>query len=281
MNFIFRPKVTAVTLILVAGMIRASVWQWDRHLQKEILIEKLNNTLQLEPISLAQLIHQSPTWAELAFRRVKVSGSFDFEHEFLLRNRNLDGRAGSHVITPLKVDGTEMYVLVDRGFLPWGRERKDERVKYQRSGQIELFGLIKESVPPKLLGPKDPPAGPLHPWVDQWLRIDVPHIQQQLPFTILPVYLETMQDPNDPLLSSKIVREGSAGRNDVLMYTGQQVRNFGMDSPDTEYPIPTYDITPPPDIHLGYVFEWAFMALITLCIGLLLQFKRPSSRGVC
>jgi hypothetical protein len=85
-----------------------------------------------------------------------------------------------------------------------------------------------------------------------------------------------MEDPNDPLLASKIVREGSAGRNDVLMLTGQKnVENFGMDSPDVQYPIPTYDITPPPDIHLGYVYEWAFMALLTVAIGIIMQLKRP------
>ena len=84
-----------------------------------------------------------------------------------------------------------------------------------------------------------------------------------------------MEDPNDPLLASKIVREGAAGRNDVLMLTGQkEVQNFGMDSPDAQYPIPTYDITPPPDIHLGYVYEWAFMAFLTVGIGVIMQFKR-------
>ena len=60
------------------------------------------------------------------------------------------------------------------------------------------------------------------------------------------------------------------------MLTGQKnVENFGMDSPDVQYPIPTYDITPPPDIHLGYVYEWAFMALLTLAIGIIMQLKRP------
>ena len=55
------------------------------------------------------------------------------------------------------------------------------------------------------------------------------------------------------------------------------VENFGMDSPDAAYPIPTFDTTPPPDIHLGYVYEWAFMALLTISIGLIMQFKRPGT----
>jgi hypothetical protein len=61
----------------------------------------------------------------------------------------------------------------------------------------------------------------------------------------------------------------------VLNVTGPStVENFGMESPDAEYPFPAYDTTPPPDIHIGYVYEWAFMALLTFLIGLVLQFRR-------
>ncbi len=256
-------------------MVWASFWQWGRHLEKQQLIKRLDETLLLEPIELSNLLDTAPDWGKLTFRRVKVSGRYDFEREFLLRNRNLEGRAGFHVITPLHIEGRTEHVLVDRGFLPWGRENPQDRAKYQKPEQVELYGLVKESAISKLFAPNDPETGPGKPWVDQWLRVAIPEIQKQLPYTVLPIYLEVMQDPNDPLLPSKIVREGAGSRNDVLAYTGQkQIENFGMDSPDLAYPIPTYDTTPPPDIHLGYVYEWAFMALLTLGIGTVMQFKR-------
>ncbi len=277
-NFRFSTKITTTTVILAACMVWASFWQWGRHLQKQQLIKRLDETLLLEPIELPSLLDTSPDWSTLTFRRVKVSGSYDFQHEFLLRNRNLEGRAGFHVITPLLIDGRTERVLVDRGFIPWGRETRENRVKYQTPTHVELYGLVKESVPPKLFAPNDAEAGPGKPWVDQWLRVAIPDVQKQLPYSVLPIYLEVMQDPNDPLLPSKIVREGAGSRNDVLAYTGQkQIENFGMDSPDLAYPIPTYDTTPPPDIHLGYVYEWAFMALLTVGIGIIMQFKRRES----
>ena len=54
----------------------------------------------------------------------------------------------------------------------------------------------------------------------------------------------------------------------------------GIPSPVKEadpakYPIPVYDTVIPPGRHLGYVFEWAVMALMTFLICLILQFKRP------
>jgi surfeit locus 1 family protein len=280
MNFRFSYKVTLVTAALSIGMVCASIWQWKRHLQKEILIDHLHETLTRPPIPLADLLGSSPNWNDLTFRRVRVSGSFDFDREVLLRNRSLDGRAGVHVITPLKIDTTDAYVLIDRGFIPIGREDPEARKRYRSAERAELFGLVKSSMAQKFMAPPDPPAGNGNPWVDRWLRVDITEIQRQLPYPLLPIYLETMSDPEDPLLASKIVREGSAGRNDVLTLSGQgKVENFGMDSPDTLYPVPTYDITPPPDIHLGYVYEWAFMALLTILIGVVMQLKRPAQRA--
>lgn len=172
------------------------------------------------------------------------------------------------------------YVLIDRGFIPLGREGIEERQKYQRPEQLEMFGLVKESMPPKLFAPNDPEPAPGKPWIDQWLRVDIENISKQLPYKVLPIYLETMQDPNDALLSDKIVREGDAGRHDMLNMTGaSSVESFGMDSPEAAYPIATYDTTPPPDIHLGYVYEWGFMAVLTLLIGVVTQLKRPTSRS--
>jgi surfeit locus 1 family protein len=276
MQFRFSPKVTLTCLLLASGMVWASFWQWDRHLQKQALIETLHQTLRLEPAPLPELIAQNPEWRALTFRRVRLSGTFDFSREILLRNRSRDGRAGVHAITPLKIDGTDHSVLIDRGFIPLGREAREYRTRYQSAHHVELFGLLKDSSAQKFMAPRDPPAGLDKPWVDLWYRIDIPSIQKQIPYSLLPFYLETMTDPNDPLLASKIVREGSAGRNDVLMLAGQKnVESFGMESPDALYPIPTYDITPPPDIHLGYVYEWAFMALLTLGIGVIMQLKRP------
>jgi surfeit locus 1 family protein len=257
-------------------MVCASVWQWGRHLEKQQLIHRLQETLTLEPIPLPTLIASGTPWDTLTFRRVKVSGTYDFSREVILRNRNLEGRSGGHVITPLKVDSSDTYILVDRGFIPIGRETRETRAVYQKPLHVELFGLVKQSSFRKFMAPQDPPAGEGRPWVDQWLRVDIPEMQKQLPYSVLPIFIEVMEDPNDPLLPSKIVREGTAGRNDVLMYTGQKVQNFGMDSPDSAYPIPTYDITPPPDIHLGYVYEWAFMAVLTIGIGIVMQLKRPA-----
>ena len=86
MQFRFSWKVTLTTGMLALGMVYASVWQWDRHLQKQSLIEHLQETLTLPPIPLIDLLRVPPSWESLTFRRIQVSGSYDFQHETLLRN---------------------------------------------------------------------------------------------------------------------------------------------------------------------------------------------------
>lgn len=278
MRFAFSLKTTLICTILALAMLRASVWQWDRHVQKQALITTLNNTLHREIVDLRSLAETTKDWDRETWRRVKVSGTYDFEREMIVRrNRGSNDHAGFHVITPLKIDTTNNYILVDRGFIPLGRESRGYRIRYHSSPQVDLFGIVKASSTPKFLAPNDPPASLSLPWVDLWIRVNIEAMQKQLPYKVLPVYIEVMEDPNDPFLSDKIVKEGSAGRNDVLALSGQkQVENFGLDSPDINYPIPHFDTTPPPDIHLGYVYEWAFMALLTLGIGTIAQFKRDA-----
>lgn len=257
-------------------MLSASRWQWSKHLEKQVLIQTLKNTLHSPIVPLATLLTPSRDWNAEEWRRVSLQGTLDFEHEFIVhRNRGKEDRAGFHVVTPLKITGTDTYILLDRGFIPLGREARETRKQYQKSSEFTGFGLIKRSNKPKLFSPRDPPVGPGKPWADLWKRVHIPAIQKQLPYPILPIYVEHMQNPEDPLLAEQIVQQGSAGRNDILAMTGQaSTQNFGMDSPDLPYPIPHFDTTPPPDIHLGYVFEWIFMALLTLGIGCLIQIRR-------
>lgn len=276
MNLRFSLKTTVICTILIIGMLWASRWQWHRHVEKQALIAKLSQTLQ-EPIQdLSSLLTSDRSWEHDQWRRVALSGTLDFEHEFIVRrNRGKQDRAGFHVITPLQIAGTEAHILVDRGFIPLGRESLDSRKNYQIDSNFQGYGLVKLSSAPKLFAPKDPKVGDGLPWADVWIRVNIDEIQKQIPYPLLPIYVERMQNPEDPLLADEIVKRGSAGRSDVLSLAGQASnQNFGLTSPDEEYPIPHFDTTPPPDIHLGYVFEWLFMALLTLGICIVLQLKR-------
>ena len=54
------------------------------------------------------------------FHRVEVEGEYSVEQQFLLDNMLHDGAAGYHVLTPLRMRGSERRVLVNRGWVPVG-----------------------------------------------------------------------------------------------------------------------------------------------------------------
>lgn len=61
---------------------------------------------------------------DLRFRRVEVRGELVAEPQFLLDNMLHDGVAGYHVLTALRVAGRREHVLVNRGWVATGGDRR-------------------------------------------------------------------------------------------------------------------------------------------------------------
>ena len=55
---------------------------------------------------------------DLRFHRVVARGYYDARNQVLIGNRVHEGRVGYHVITPLRIEGGEVRVLVNRGWVP-------------------------------------------------------------------------------------------------------------------------------------------------------------------
>jgi surfeit locus 1 family protein len=60
----------------------------------------------------------------MRFRRVEVRGHYAGGPQFLLDNMLHDGVAGYHVVTALQVAGRREHVLVNRGWVPAGGDRR-------------------------------------------------------------------------------------------------------------------------------------------------------------
>jgi surfeit locus 1 family protein len=60
---------------------------------------------------------------DYALRPVRARGVYEPRYGILLDNKVYRGRAGYHIITPLKIDGSDMYVLVVRGWAAGGPTR--------------------------------------------------------------------------------------------------------------------------------------------------------------
>ena len=113
------PVLAAV--VLIPAFVGLGYWQLQRAEEKRGLQAEYDRRAAEPPLAL-----QRPPWTaeSLQFRRVTATGHYRPEFQVLLDNRVHGGVAGYHVITPLQLNDSGYYVLVNRGWLPLGSDRR-------------------------------------------------------------------------------------------------------------------------------------------------------------
>ncbi|WP_040409533.1 SURF1 family protein [Arhodomonas aquaeolei] len=114
--FVFRPGrwPTLVTITLLPLLIALGFWQIDRAHQKEALIADRESAAAAPAL---QLNAGLPRPEAGLHRLARATGRYDSEHQFLLDNQTRDGVPGYRIITPLRLEGSDAAVLVDRGWV--------------------------------------------------------------------------------------------------------------------------------------------------------------------
>ena len=140
-----------ITLAAVAGMlVTASLgrWQLSRAAQKETLQAGVDAQARLPALDGASL---APGLAEaMLHRQVALRGEWVAERTVYLDNRQMAGRPGFFVLTPLRLEGGSMSVLVQRGWV--ARNFQDRTALPQvetPSGRVTVHGRVA-SGPSKL-----------------------------------------------------------------------------------------------------------------------------------
>lgn len=109
-----RDLVFALLGIIFAGVcIRLGIWQLARLADRKELNAELRARAETPAVDLDALPRDT---AQAHFRRVTVSGTYDFDREIILINRSRNGSPGVNIITPLKT-GSDTSVLVNRGWV--------------------------------------------------------------------------------------------------------------------------------------------------------------------
>jgi surfeit locus 1 family protein len=134
--------VLAAALMGTAVTARLGVWQLDRAAQKTALQASLDERGALPPLATGDLATEAGAAALQHHRRVQLSGRWRPEATVYLENRQMNGRPGFFVVTPLELDDGSA-VLVQRGWQP--RDLLD-RTKVvpppTPSGQVDVAGRI-------------------------------------------------------------------------------------------------------------------------------------------
>ena len=134
-------RLTVLMLVAFAVLIGLGVWQLQRLHWKEGLIAEIETRTKSKPISLDQAIAIAREGHHPSYYRVKVEGRFDHTKELYLYAVS-EGRAGWHVITPLKTEDGEV-VLIDRGFVPDELRNPASRAAGELDGVLAVTGIVR------------------------------------------------------------------------------------------------------------------------------------------
>ena len=107
-----------VALLLIAGCLWASQWQFQRGIDRHDRNSLIESQLQLPAIDLSQVQNN---FAEFEWRTVITSGVFNADKQILLKNRYFEGVYGYEVLTRFTNADSRSF-WVDRGWVKAGKD---------------------------------------------------------------------------------------------------------------------------------------------------------------
>jgi len=193
----FGRKWLVATLLVFAGTalcIRLGIWQLDRLEQRRAFNAQFESARVQSVLDLNQ--EQPETITQMEWRSVKIIGEYDFANQVALRNQYYGDQYGYHLLTPLRFDQTA--VLVDRGWIPAdGNSTPSDWRKYDEAGTVNVSGQIR-------LGQTKPAFGGVADALPEngtkleiWNNADLARIASQMPYPVLPVYIQPEPGAND------------------------------------------------------------------------------------
>jgi surfeit locus 1 family protein len=231
-------------VVLVAALLgtaltaRLGIWQLDRAAQKTALQDALDTRRLLPPLQTAELATEAAAAAAQLHRAITLQGRWAAEHSVYLDNRQMNGRPGFYVVTPLLLaDGTA--VVVQRGWLPRDAADRTRIAPFVTAGgPLQVAGRIA-TPPGRLYEFAGAASGPIRQ------NLDLVPYGKEIGRTLRPL--------------SVVQQDGPLTAADGLL---------------RQWPRPAGDVHK----HYGYAFQWFALATLILGLYVWFQLIRPRFR---
>lgn len=181
--------------VLLPAFVSLGLWQWRKAEDKTQLQAELDVRSHGAPVAMPTRPVEAET---LRYRRVVLRGRYDAGRQILIDNQVHQERAGYHVITPLRLAGSEMHVLVNRGWLPAPADHSVVPAAEVPAGEVEVGGVAV--LPPRRffnLAPQ--PAGG---WEPVWQNLDLERFRHGVAYPLQGVIIQL-----DPQAAGGYVRQ--------------------------------------------------------------------------
>lgn len=182
MSYQFKPRwwATLLTLALIVIFVKLGLWQLSRANEKAVRHQSIEQFAQ-EPV-----ITLPPTSIKLEdfqYRRVEVRGYFVNDHAIYLDNKIYQGIAGYEILVPLRIMNSNLYVLVNRGWIPSGGDRLRLPEVYFPEGEVVVSGLVTSPTTRAMRLSNEIVAGKL------WVNLDFKLYQEVTGLALQPILL--------------------------------------------------------------------------------------------
>jgi surfeit locus 1 family protein len=234
-----RVWVLAATLIGVAVTARLAIWQLDRAAQKLAMQAALDSRAGLAPLDATGLASTADAASVQHYRPVHLRGRWLAERTVFLENRQMNGRVGFYVVTPLLLAAPADAVLVQRGWAPRDQgDRSRVPAVPTPAGEVEVEGRI--APPPARLYEFQPSApGTIRQ------NLDLGEFARETGLLFRPVSVHQA--------------DSSATQGDGLL---------------RQWPLPAVDVHK----HYGYALQWGALGALMTGLYVWFQLIRPRLR---
>jgi surfeit locus 1 family protein len=235
-----RNVILLATVVGVALAARLGVWQLDRADEKLALQAALDTRAELPGLDAVELARDEPAAGLQHFRAVRLRGQWLGARTVFLDNRQMNGRPGFFVLTPLLLEGRPDAVIVQRGWVPRDfivRERLPSVPT--PAGLVEVLGRIAPP-PARLYEFAGGASGPIRQ------NLDLTGFAREAGLPLLPL--------------SVLQADSSSTAGDGLL---------------RQWPRPAVDVHK----HHGYAFQWFALAALMTGLYVWFQLVRPRLRA--
>ncbi len=141
----FNPSLwpTLATLLVLPLFMYLGLWQLDRAEQKCTLHGEFEVRQAANEINLNREDGLRNNFDELHWRKVTIEGVFSRDINVLLDNQVNHGVAGYFIFTPFKLKEQDVWVLVNRGWLPAGASRDNPPEIVLEEEALQITGSVK------------------------------------------------------------------------------------------------------------------------------------------
>jgi surfeit locus 1 family protein len=185
--------VLVAAVFAVAVTARLGWWQLDRAAQKIALQTAIDARATEPPLPAAALARDAAAAAAQHHRRVELGGRWSDAHSVWLENRQMNGRPGFFLVTPLLLaDGSA--VLVQRGWAPRDPRERTRVPSIATPGTpVEVQGRIAPP-PDRLYDFGDPGRGSIRQ------NLDLDAYARETGLALRPLSIKQLGDAGDGLL---------------------------------------------------------------------------------